>query len=102
MTPQWAGSFLGFCQVILIPIPFIFYRRGPQIRAKSPLIQQMREDQAKGEKRAARAQRRQDRQQAQHIEEPVIEGPGNRDVEKEAGGHRSRAGQGQHGNVNTA
>lgn len=79
MTPQWAGCFLGLCQVILIPIPFVFYKFGPQIRAKSPLIKQMREDQTKAEKRAARAQKRQGRLQTEQIE-----GTENRDVEKEA------------------
>jgi len=55
MTPQWAGTMLGLVQIILIPIPFVFYKYGDSIRSKSPLIQQMREDQEKSEKRAAKA-----------------------------------------------
>ncbi|KAJ4292963.1 hypothetical protein N0V88_005627 [Collariella sp. IMI 366227] len=28
MTPRWAGTMLGVMEVLLIPIPFAFYRRG--------------------------------------------------------------------------
>jgi len=55
LTPQWAGTLLGLVQVVLIPIPFVFYKYGERIRAKSPLIRQMREDQEKSEKRAAKS-----------------------------------------------
>ncbi|KAI5922974.1 major facilitator superfamily transporter [Camillea tinctor] len=58
LTPQWAGTLLGLLEVALIPIPIIFYRYGKQIRAKSPVIRQMREDQEKNERRAARARKR--------------------------------------------
>ncbi|PQE22401.1 major facilitator superfamily transporter protein [Rutstroemia sp. NJR-2017a BVV2] len=61
LTPQWAGTLLGLVQVLLIPIPFIFYKWGSQIRAKSPLIRQMREDQEKAEKRNARAKKREEK-----------------------------------------
>lgn len=58
MTPQWAGTFLGLLEVLLIPIPFMFYRYGDQIRARSRVIQQMREEQAKAERRQARTEAR--------------------------------------------
>jgi hypothetical protein len=32
---QWAGTLLGCLATAMIPIPFIFYRWGPEIRAKS-------------------------------------------------------------------
>jgi MFS transporter, DHA1 family, multidrug resistance protein len=32
---QWAGTLLGCLAAVMIPIPFIFYRWGPKIRAKS-------------------------------------------------------------------
>ncbi|KAG9234241.1 major facilitator superfamily domain-containing protein [Amylocarpus encephaloides] len=73
MTPRWAGTFLGLVQVVLIPIPFVFYKWGDQIRARSPLIKQMRADQEKSQVRAERARRRQER----------MEG-GVRDVEEDA------------------
>ncbi|RDW84953.1 putative benomyl resistance protein-1 [Coleophoma cylindrospora] len=57
MTPQWAGTMLGLLEVALIPIPFVFYKWGKQIRMRSPLIKRLREDQEKSEKRAARARR---------------------------------------------
>jgi hypothetical protein len=55
MTPQWAGTLLGLVQVCLIPIPFVFYKWGDQIRARSPLIKQMRADAEKAERKAAAA-----------------------------------------------
>jgi hypothetical protein len=57
LGPQWAGTLLGLTQVVLIPIPFAFYKWGPQIRARSPLIRQMRADQEKSDQRVARAKR---------------------------------------------
>ncbi|KAH8595280.1 major facilitator superfamily domain-containing protein [Bisporella sp. PMI_857] len=65
MTPRWAGTFLGLVQVILIPIPWAFYKYGDKIRSKSPLIRQMREDQEKSEARAARAKNLAERKRAQ-------------------------------------
>lgn len=58
LKPQWAGTLLGVVQVFLIPIPFIFYKWGSKIRAKSPLIKRMREEQEKSDARAARAKRK--------------------------------------------
>lgn len=57
MTPRWAGTFLGLLEVLLIPIPFMFYKYGDRIRAKSKLIRQMRAEQLKNEKRQARRER---------------------------------------------
>jgi len=57
LTPQWAGTLLGLVQVVLIPIPFVFYKWGDKIRAKSPLIKQMRDDQERAQKRVAKAKR---------------------------------------------
>ncbi|KAI1372173.1 polyamine transporter 3 [Hypoxylon crocopeplum] len=58
LTPQWAGTLLGLMEAAMIPIPIIFYRYGERIRARSSVIRQMREDQEKNERRAARTQRR--------------------------------------------
>ncbi|KAB8293070.1 hypothetical protein EYC80_007430 [Monilinia laxa] len=58
LQPQWAGTLLGLVQVLLIPIPFIFYKWGSKIRAKSPLIKQMRDEQERNDARAARAKRK--------------------------------------------
>lgn len=33
----WATSLLGFVSIVLLPIPFAFFRYGPQIRARSKL-----------------------------------------------------------------
>lgn len=56
LSPQWAGTLLGLLEVALIPVPLAFWKYGKQIRAKSPIIRQMREDQEKNESRRARAQ----------------------------------------------
>lgn len=58
MTPQWAGTFLGLLEVVLVPVPFVFWRYGDRIRAKSPVIRQMREDHERNESRRARAEAR--------------------------------------------
>lgn len=63
LTPQWAGTLLGLMEVILIPIPFVLWRYGAKIRAKSKVIQQLQEDQeridSKRAKWAAKVARRQ-------------------------------------------
>ncbi|KAJ9643589.1 hypothetical protein H2199_004268 [Coniosporium tulheliwenetii] len=41
---NWAGTVLGLMEVVLIPIPFVFYKFGSRIREKSALIRSMRED----------------------------------------------------------
>lgn len=33
-TP-WAASFLGFAGLALLPIPWVFFKFGPKIRARS-------------------------------------------------------------------
>ncbi|RYP04370.1 hypothetical protein DL764_004506 [Monosporascus ibericus] len=58
LTPQWAGTLLSLLEVIMIPIPVVFYRYGEMIRAKSPVIRSMREDQEKNERRAEKTQQR--------------------------------------------
>ncbi|KAK4143067.1 major facilitator superfamily domain-containing protein [Dichotomopilus funicola] len=58
MTPQWAGTFLGLLEVLLIPIPFAFYKYGDRIRDKSRVIRQMRAEKLKAERRAAKLARR--------------------------------------------
>ncbi len=58
LTPQWAGTLLGLVQVALIPIPFVFYKWGDRIRARSPLIKQMRADQERRDQKAASAARK--------------------------------------------
>lgn len=35
---NWAGTMLALIEVILIPIPFIFYKYGHHIRLRSPMI----------------------------------------------------------------
>lgn len=84
LSPQWAGTLLGLVQVALIPIPFVFYKWGTGIRARSPLIRQMREDQERSEKRAARARRMLERRAATERGEVVVaDEAGNADPEKE-------------------
>ncbi|KAI1324228.1 major facilitator superfamily transporter [Xylariaceae sp. FL0255] len=58
LTPHWAGTFLGLLQVALIPIPFVFWRYGDKIRARSPAIRSLREDQERMERKAAKLQQK--------------------------------------------
>jgi len=69
LSPQWAGTLLGLIQVCLIPIPFVFYKWGAKIRAKSPLIKQMRDDQEIRERKAAAVKRRQEMKDARVIKD---------------------------------
>ncbi|KAK3385056.1 major facilitator superfamily domain-containing protein [Podospora didyma] len=77
LTPQWAGTLLGLLEVLLIPIPLIFYRYGDRIRARSRLIRQMREDQARNDgrraKQAATAARRLNTQTATPVPDENVE-----------------------------
>ncbi|KAI0017123.1 polyamine transporter 3 [Xylariomycetidae sp. FL0641] len=84
LTPQWAGTLLGLLEVAMIPIPIVFYKYGERIRAKSPVIRQMREDHEKNERRVERAQRRKARRQE-------IESSDNAALEKEIEGAEARA-----------
>lgn len=61
LTPQWAGTLLGLMEVVLVPIPIIFYRFGDRIRARSSVIREMREEQAKDDRRRARQLEKQER-----------------------------------------
>lgn len=65
LTPQWAGTLLGLLEALMIPIPIVFYKYGERIRAKSPIIRQMREDQEKNDRRMAKTQRRRARRQGE-------------------------------------
>ncbi|RMJ18754.1 hypothetical protein BHE90_014588 [Fusarium euwallaceae] len=58
MTPQWAGTLLGLLEVAMIPIPFVFWRYGAKIRAKSPTIRALREEQDRLDAKRAKYQRR--------------------------------------------
>lgn len=52
---NWAGTLLGALEVLIIPIPFVFWRYGGAIRKKSVLIRRMQEDKEKQMKRAEKA-----------------------------------------------
>ncbi|VBB81835.1 Putative transporter [Podospora comata] len=58
MSPQWAGTFLGGLEVMLVPIPFLFYKWGERIRGKSRVIRLMREERDREEKTAERRRKR--------------------------------------------
>ncbi|KAK0721446.1 major facilitator superfamily domain-containing protein [Apiosordaria backusii] len=73
MSPQWAGTFLGLLEVMLVPIPFMFYKWGDRIRGKSRVIKQMREERQKeertAERRLKRRERRENRVRSEVVEE---------------------------------
>jgi hypothetical protein len=45
--PNWSGTLLGLLEVLIIPIPLVFYKYGHKIRMKSALIRAMQEDKKK-------------------------------------------------------
>ena len=92
LSPQWAGTLLGLLEVVLIPIPFVFYRWGAKIRMKSPLIRRMREEEerlnARVAKQAGRVERRRARAAilagARSGLETDVEGDGEKDIQTRA------------------
>lgn len=52
---NWAGTLLGGLEILIIPIPFVFYRYGAKIRRRSALISSLREDHERGERKRTRA-----------------------------------------------
>ncbi len=88
LSPQWAGTLLGLVQVACIPIPFAFYKWGDKIRARSPLIKQMRADQQRREQRAEAAKRRKQRKDEERGE-GVVSARAEGVTEKEAVSNRA-------------
>ncbi|KIW69759.1 hypothetical protein PV04_05617 [Phialophora macrospora] len=58
LGPNWAGTLLGILEILIIPIPFLFYRYGGRIREKSTLIRQMREEEERQERKRKKAEER--------------------------------------------
>lgn len=58
LGPNWAGTLLGLLEVVIIPIPFVFYRYGHKIRRRSALIARMQEDKRKLEGKRERMTQR--------------------------------------------
>lgn len=54
MGARWAGTLLGILEVVLVPIPVVFYFWGDRIRGKSKVIREMREAREKEEGRRAK------------------------------------------------
>lgn len=77
LSPQWAGTVLGLLEVALIPIPFVFWRYGGRIRARSKTIRQLREYQehldAKRADGQARKERRARRARAAAMETDAVD-----------------------------
>ncbi|KAH0599229.1 hypothetical protein MHUMG1_03346 [Metarhizium humberi] len=67
LKAQWAGTLLGLLEVAIIPIPFVFWRYGGKIRAKSRVIRQLREDQARLDEKRARGVARMERRAARML-----------------------------------
>ncbi|PVI08688.1 MFS general substrate transporter [Periconia macrospinosa] len=58
LGPNWSGFMLSMIEFFMMPIPFVFYRYGGKIRAKSVLIRRMREDRERAEAKKRRAEER--------------------------------------------
>ncbi|KAF8433453.1 major facilitator superfamily domain-containing protein [Terfezia claveryi] len=44
LGPNWAGTLVGLIAVLIIPIPWTFYKWGKKIRLRSPMLRQMEEE----------------------------------------------------------
>lgn len=53
LGPNWQGTLLGLLEVLIIPIPFVFYKYGHLIRLKSKFISRMEQEARGGEKGGA-------------------------------------------------
>lgn len=51
LGPNWAGTMLALIEVVLVPIPIIFYKYGHKIRVESPMIVKGTGDGATNERR---------------------------------------------------
>ncbi|KAJ5908947.1 hypothetical protein N7495_001629 [Penicillium taxi] len=51
---NWAGTLLGLLEVLIAPIPFVFYKYGHIIRQKSNLITRMQDDKKNDDAKRAR------------------------------------------------
>lgn len=58
LGPNWAGTLLGLLEVVIVPIPFLFYRYGGRIREKSTMIREMRENEERQERKRLKAEQR--------------------------------------------
>ena len=91
MGANWAATFLGLLEVLIIPIPVMFYRYGAKIRMKSSLIREMREEEERQARKRNRVEKR-----ASLAQEAVVIGGGNGIkivvVGKQADARRSRDG----------
>ncbi|KAH8422814.1 MFS transporter [Aspergillus melleus] len=56
--PNWSGTLLGLLEVLIIPIPIVFYKYGYRIREKSTLIRRMQEDKRRLEGKRKRLMQR--------------------------------------------
>ena len=84
LNPHWAGTLLGLLEVMLIPIPFVFYRYGHRIRMRSRLIRSMQTDKEKLAGKKSKWQQRQQEVASEGREttkrEGEVEEDGRRDV----------------------
>lgn len=78
---RWAGTLLGVLELLLIPIPFVFYKWGKGIRDRSPLIKRMREDQERSERKADRAREKRRRAEERGMGIVEVDGEKGGDVE---------------------
>ncbi|KAL7932455.1 major facilitator superfamily domain-containing protein [Trichoderma chlorosporum] len=73
LGPQWAGTLLGFLEVITIAIPFVFWRYGSKIRSKSRMLNRLQEEvDAMEQKRARDVEKR--KRRARHAAEDDEQG----------------------------
>jgi multidrug resistance protein len=68
---NWAGTLLGCLELVLVPIPFVFYRYGSKIRERSVWIRKLRADQERLENKRNKAKEAE--QARMPVEETILE-----------------------------
>lgn len=68
LGPNWAGTVVGLLAVLIIPIPWGFYKWGKKIRARSPMLKQLEEEARVDAEKMARIEEKK-RQQAMEVSE---------------------------------
>ena len=85
LSPRWAGTLLGLLEVLMIPIPLVFWRYGGKIRAKSKVIRELREEEERVEEKREKWRLKEARKAAKlNGNQPLDEGVLEKEIMSEA------------------
>ncbi|KAL7951234.1 major facilitator superfamily domain-containing protein [Trichoderma barbatum] len=95
LGPRWAGTLLGFLEVVTIAIPFVFWRYGSKFRSKSKMLNQLQNEVDATERKRAGDLERRDRRVWLETEndEQGNDNERNEETDGEAAGSEIRKGE---------